>query len=147
MATIKRFEDIEAWKKARILCNEIGKLICEGEFARDYKLREQLNASSGSIMDNIAEGFERDGRKEFIQFLSFAKGSCGETRSQLYRALDRKYISKEEFEELYNEVFTISKLVSGLMTYLKNTEFSGSKFKEPLELYNTTLNNNLKPET
>lgn len=135
MGTIKRFEDIEAWKRARILANEIGKLIIEGDFSRDYKLRDQINGSSGSVMDNIAEGFERDGRKEFIQFLSFAKGSCGEVRSQLYRALDREYISKEKFEQLDNEAREIGKMIGGLMGYLRNSEYSGTKFKEPLELY------------
>lgn len=97
MATIKSFEDILAWQKARILANRIYGLSCTGSFESDFKLRNQINGSSGSIMDNIAEGFERDGKREFIQFLSIAKGSAGEVRSQLYRALDRKHINEPTF--------------------------------------------------
>lgn len=135
MATIKCYEDIEAWKQARILCGRIFKLITTGDFSKDYKLREQINGSSGSVMDNIAEGFERDGRKEFIQFLSFAKGSCGEVRSQLYRAYDRKYISEQEFSELCTFSNSFSKMIGSLMIYLKKSEYAGIKFKEPEETY------------
>src|SRR6188474_3666287 len=99
MSTIKRFEDIEAWKSARQLCKKIGIIIENGVFKNNFRLISQVDSSSGSIMDNIAEGFERGTRAEFIQFLGYAKGSCGEFRSQLYRALDRKYINKEQFEE------------------------------------------------
>lgn len=102
MATIKRFEDIQSWQKARELCKILGGLIEEGIFKQSYKLISQIERSSGSIMDNIAEGFERGGNKEFIQFLYISKGSCGEFRSQLYRALDRHYLSQEEFDTLYN---------------------------------------------
>ena len=100
MATIKSFEDIESWKKARIVCKKIGVLIDTGRFNKSYRLISQIEASSGSIMDNIAEGFERGTRAEFIQFLGYSKGSCGEVRSQLYRVLDRSYINEMEFEEL-----------------------------------------------
>ena len=89
MATFSSFEEIEAWKLSRVLANKIYKVSMDGSFSRDYKLKDQINGSSGSVMDNIAEGFERDGTREFIQFLAIAKGSIGETRSQLYRALDR----------------------------------------------------------
>lgn len=136
MATIKRFEDIEAWQQARVLCDEVFKITNEGPFAKDYKLRDQINGSSGSVMDNIAEGYERDGRKEFIQFLSIAKASCGEVRSQLYRAIDRNYIAKEKFEELYSLSNKIGKMISGLMAYLKTSDYSGTKFNEPLVPYN-----------
>lgn len=137
MATINKYEELEVWKNSRILCSHIFKIINEGEFARDYKLRDQINGSSGSVMDNIAEGFDRDGRKEFIQFLSIAKGSCAEVRSQLYRAYDRKYISKDQFDEIYLLSEKVSNMIGSFIQYLKKSEYSGTKFKEPLEQYIT----------
>jgi four helix bundle protein len=128
MSVLKTFEEAEVWQLARVLADRIFKLTLKDSFARDFKLRDQINGSSGSIMDNIAEGFERDGIREFIQFLSIAKGSAGETRSQLYRALDRNHISASEFDELKNETITISKQISGLMAYLKKTGFKGTKY-------------------
>ena len=128
MATFSSFEEIEAWKLSRVLANKIYKVSMDGSFSRDYKLKDQINGSSGSVMDNIAEGFERDGTREFIQFLAIAKGSIGETRSQLYRALDREHISKEQFEELKNESLIISKKISSLIKYLNNTNLKGTKY-------------------
>src|SRR5438477_3478012 len=104
MATIKRFEEIKAWQKARTLNSKVGDLIDRGQFKKSYRLINQIEGSAGSIMDNIAEGFERSGNKEFVQFLYISKGSCGEFRSQLYRALDRSYINDEEFKNLYTSV-------------------------------------------
>jgi four helix bundle protein len=118
MSTIKAFEEVQAWQKARLLADRIFKLTLEGSFARDFKLRDQINGSSGSVMDNIAEGFERNGNREFVQFLSIAKGSAGEVRSQLYRAMDRSHITKQEFENLKDEVAEVSRLIFGLMNYL-----------------------------
>lgn len=103
MSTIKRFEDLEIWQTARELCQDVNKIITTTPLGSDFKLRDQINASSGSVMDNIAEGFERDGKKEFRQFLSIAKGSCGETRSQLHRIFDKEYINQEKFEEIKRE--------------------------------------------
>lgn len=130
MAKIKKFEDLEVWKEARELCKIIYSLTNKGTFSKDFDLVRQIRKSSGSIMDNIAEGFERDGKKEFIQFLSIAKGSAGEVRSQSYRAFDQNYISKEEFNELYEKANSISKMLSGFINYLKNSELKGIKYKE-----------------
>lgn len=109
MATVQRFEDLQIWQLARELCNNIFTLITETTLEKDYKLKEQINGSSGSIMDNIAEGFERDGNKEFHNFLSIAKASCGETRSQLYRVLDRNHISVQKFEQYKEKTLVLSK--------------------------------------
>lgn len=98
MGTIKRFEDLEVWQKSRELCQKINAILLNEGLSRDFKLRDQMNGSSGSIMDNIAEGFDRDGKNEFKQFLAYSKGSTGELKSQLYRALDRKYITQEQFD-------------------------------------------------
>ena len=130
MATIKRFEDIGAWQKARELSKEIYAITKIGKFSKDYELKGQILKASGSIMDNIAEGFERGGKGEFIQFLGIAKGSCGEVRSQLYRALDREYIDKEKFNELYNFSDEISKMIKGFITYLNSTIIRGQKYKK-----------------
>ncbi len=125
MATIKTFENIEAWKLARLMCNKIGAFIDEERFKKNYRLIDQVNGSSGSIMDNIAEGFERGTRKEFIQFLGYAKGSCGEIRSQLYRALDRRYITEAEFDELYLMAINISRMIQKFIEYLLKSEIEG----------------------
>ncbi|HYK47826.1 MAG TPA: four helix bundle protein [Parafilimonas sp.] len=129
MATIKRFEDILSWQKGRELNRIIGGYIDAGKFKRSFKLIDQVEGSAGSIMDNIAEGFERAGNKEFIQFLYISKGSCGEFRSQLYRALDRKFIEQDEFELLYNLAKEVIVLLQKLIDYLQKTELKGSKFK------------------
>ena len=129
MAKIERFEDIKAWQLARVLCKQINGFTLRQAFSRDFRLIGQIKGSSGSIMDNIAEGFERNGNREFIQFLSIAKGSCGETRSQLYRAIDNEYITKEEFDHAFQMAEEASKLISGFMEYLNQSEIKGSKFK------------------
>jgi four helix bundle protein len=127
---VERFEDLEIWQLARELCKDVYQITNIGAFAKDFKLRNQIRGSSGSIMDNIAEGFERGGNKEFIQFLSIAKGSCGETRSQLYRSFDCEYITETEFETLVNKAVFISKKISSLMNYLSKSDLRGSKFKQ-----------------
>jgi four helix bundle protein len=127
MATIKSFEDIESWKLARELCKKTGRLIDDGRFKRSYRLIDQIDGSSGSVMDNIAEGFERGTRKEFITFLGYAKGSCGEYRSQLYRALDRDYISQPEFDELANQAKHVSSLIQKFIEYLNKTDVAGTR--------------------
>ena len=136
MATFKSFEEIEVWQKARSLADKIYGLTIEGSFAKDYKLKDQINGSSGSIMDNIAEGFERDGTREFIQFLSIAKGSTGEVRSQLYRALDRSHISEDVFKSLLEETLQITRQLTSLMRYLGKSGIKGNKFiSEPDQNY------------
>ncbi len=106
---INSFEDLEVWRKSREFALHIHLITKSESFSKDFSLKDQINRSSGSIMDNISEGFERGGKKEFIQFLFIAKGSCGETRAQLYRALDKKYISNDEFEDLRGKALDISK--------------------------------------
>jgi four helix bundle protein len=128
MATIKKFEDLEIWQEARILANDIFSIVKSANNTVEYSIRNQITRSSGSIMDNIAEGFERSGNKEFRQFLSIAKGSCGEVRSQLYRLLDQKFITKEEFELLEQKCSTLNKRIYSFMNYLNKTEISGIKF-------------------
>jgi four helix bundle protein len=135
MATIKRFEDLEIWQLARQLCKEIFELTLRENFAKDFSLKDQIRTSSGSIMDNIAEGFERGGTKEFKQFLSVAKGSCGETRSQLYRSSDRNYILKDDLNEYLVQTYQLSKKISNMMAYLSHTSYRGQKFKDDNFIY------------
>ena len=125
---IERFEDLEIWREARELCRRIKQLTTRGAFSRDFDLRNQIRDSSGSIMDCIAEGFERGGNKEFVQFLSIAKGSSGETRSQSYRAFDYEYISEEDLNDLLDRTAKLSKQISSFMNYLRRSDFKGSKF-------------------
>jgi four helix bundle protein len=95
MATIQNFEDLKVWQKSRVFCQEIFDLTSVGNFSKDFGLKDQINRASGSIMDNIAEGFGRKGNIEFINFLTYSSGSICESKSQLYRAFDRNYITKK----------------------------------------------------
>jgi four helix bundle protein len=124
------FEDLKIWKEARELSKEIYVISRLPEFSKDYQFVGQITSAAGSIMDNIAEGFERDGNKEFLQFLSIAKGSCGELRSQLYRAYDAGYINEEKFETLVNNIKLLSASIFYFMKNLKSSDMVGKKYKE-----------------
>jgi four helix bundle protein len=126
---IKKFEDLESWKKSRRLTKRIYDATGTGRFTRDFGLKNQIRRASISILSNIAEGFERGGDKEFFQFLAMAKGSCGEVRAQLYIAVDQGYISQDLFESLSNDADEIGRLISGLMKYLSKSELKGSKYR------------------
>jgi len=129
MATFRQFEDIDAWQRARALVKEVYALTDQGDFARDFSLKDQVRRASVSVMSNIAEGFERDGTKEFIQFLSIAKGSVGEVKSQLYVALDRGYVTRNEFNMLSELTGETARLIAGLMSYLKQSDIKGAKYQ------------------
>lgn len=129
MGTIVRFEDLDAWKIARELTREIYRVTSDGQFARDFCLRDQIRKASVSVMSNVAEGFERDGNREFCNFLSIGKGSAGEVRSQLYVALDQNYISEGDFELLHRKASDCGRVIAGLSNYLRSSEIKGSKYR------------------
>lgn len=130
MATFSKFEDLEVWQKARDFNLKLFPIVKKlREELKDFSLSDQINRSAGSCMDNIAEGFEREGSKEFVQFLATAKASIGETRSQLYRAYDRNYINENEFESLKSDGEILSKNLAGFIKYLKSSDIKGNKFR------------------
>jgi four helix bundle protein len=131
MAKIERFEEIEAWKLARRATRLVYDATGRGKFSGDFALVNQMRRASISILSNIAEGFERQGNKEFLQFLAVAKGSCGEVRSQLYIALDQDYIDNRTFSEISEVLVETSRTISGFMKYLQESALRGSKFKKP----------------
>jgi len=129
MAKILKFEDLEIWQLARELSKYVEHLFEDTKLGQRYTLMNQMDRSSGSIMDNIAEGFERNGNREFINFLSFAKGSCGELKSQSYRALDKDLINAEQCNRLNEMVDECKNRIGAMMNYLNNCEIKGLKFK------------------
>lgn len=128
MASIEKFEDIEAWQKARELTREIYRVTNRGTFAKDFGLRDQIRRASVSIMSNIAEGFGRGGNREFIQFLSMAKGSVSEVQAQLYVAVDAGYLTKDQFQQLYSLSQSTGSLIGGFIRYLTKSADKGVKF-------------------
>ena len=129
MPTFRRFDEIEAWQKARELTKVVYKLSGRGPFAKDFGLRDQIRRASVSIMANIAEGFERDGTGEFVQFLAVAKGSAAEVLSHAYVALDQDFISQEDFDRLVASPAEVGRMLAALMTYLRRSGTKGLKFK------------------
>ncbi len=129
MATITKFEDLEIWQLSRVLSKEVCEIADRDIFKTDFKLKNQIKGEAGSIMDNIAEGFERDGNAEFKKFLSISKGSAGEVRSQLYRCFDNNFITEMEFFDLKLKCEIISVKLKNFITYLQNKDFKGNKFK------------------
>ncbi|HEY0944918.1 MAG TPA: four helix bundle protein [Opitutaceae bacterium] len=131
MPTIERFEELECWKRGRILRQTVYRYTRRNQFLADAALLNQIRRAAQSVTSNIAEGFEREGNREFIQFLSQSKGSVGEVKDQLYTALDEHYISQDEFDAAYALADETTRIVGGLMGYLRNASSAGSKFKHP----------------
>lgn len=132
MATVQKFEDLEVWQMARELSRKIYPLTFEDPIAKDFRFKDQLRGSCGSIMDNIAEGFERGSKLEFINSLTIAKGETGEMKSQLYRGFDNNYFPKELFDELYGLANILTKKLTAFIRYLNKSTIKGQKFKERL---------------
>lgn len=129
---VKDFENLVVWKKARELNKALYPITRRGEMRFDTRFVQQIRAAAGSVMDNIAEGYERNGNKEFINFLFIAKGSCGEFRSQIVRAFDAEYLTKEEYDYFYSESRKLSAFIMKLIQDIKNSDMQGPKYKTPL---------------
>lgn len=128
MATFHRFEDLEIWQMARELSLRVFQLTNSRSVSKDFRFRDQIRAAAGSIMDNIAEGFERSGQFEFVNFLSIAKGSSGEVRSQLVRGMDQKYFPQET-TTLITDYELLASKIAGFIKYLNQSSIKGQKFK------------------
>lgn len=128
MTAVSKFEDLEIWQSARLQANGLWQIYTQGTFASDFELRNQISRSSGSVMDNIAEGFERSGNREFINYLLIAKASNGEVRSQLYRAADRMHIIVDQLEELKGKNEILSKKITAFIKYLKESDRKGFRY-------------------
>ena len=145
MATINKFEDLEVWKLARELNGKIVPILTKLDEVRNYGLKSQLDNSAGSVMDNIAEGFERSGNNEFRNFLLIAKGSNGEFRSQLYRCLNRRHITQEQFDDLHSKNLVLGNKIMAFVSYLQKSEYKGQRYKKDESLQPQT--SNIKPQT
>jgi four helix bundle protein len=129
MATFKKFEEIECWKKARELTRSVYRISNQPKFARDFGLKDQIRRASVSVMSNIAEGYDRSGTAEFVHFLATAKGSAAEVRCQLYVAADQGYLQDADFVQLNALATETGSMIGGLMKYLRNSGYTGTKFK------------------
>ena len=138
MAKVEKFEDLIIFQKARELCKEVYNATDNKQWKYDVRFMHQVHAAVGSIMDNIAEGFERDGNKEFKNFLYIAKGSCGEVRSQVIRATDLGYIDTATSQKLYNDCIVLNKSIATFIKSLRDSKLTGMKYME---------SESLKPET
>ncbi len=144
MATIEKFEELQCWQSARELCKEISEFVQEHEFRKNFVLVKQIMSSSGSSMDNIAEGIERGGNKEFIYFPGIARGSLDEVKSQLYRAFDQGYIDNTNLEKTYKLCTKTGKLITGLINYLKTCDRKGFRFNQKLSVTSKKDEENLE---
>ena len=129
---IDRFEDIEGWQLARELTQTVYGLTKKPDFAKDYGLKRQIQDAAGSSMHNIAEGFDSETNAEFIRIPQYAKRSCTEVQSELYVALDMKYITQEEFEDVYEHARRTRVAIRGFINYLKQHEEQNEINREPL---------------
>ena len=129
MSTFRNFTEIEAWQKARELTSEIYTVSKYREFSKDFELRGQIRSASVSVMSNIAEGFDRNGTAEFVQFLAIAKGSVAEVASQLYVAKDQNYVTAGEFDRLIALTTETGRKIGALMNYLRRSGIKGAKFR------------------
>lgn len=128
MAVVERFEELRIWQMARELCQEVYLHTETQPWKTDTRFVQQIRAAAGSVMDNIAEGVERDGNKEFIQFLYVAKGSCGEVRSQIIRASDTNFLNHTDAKRLYNVCLELSSAIAAFIKSLKKSSITGSKY-------------------
>ena len=138
MARVERFEDLKCWQRARELANLVYDLTEQEGFARDFKLRGQIQSAGGSVMHNIAEGFDAGSDAEFVRFLKMSRRSASEIQSQLYLALDRRYITEDKLSTAYEKATEVKRLINGLIGYLRKSKTSGKAIAELLADYETT---------
>lgn len=127
MTTIKNFEDLIAWQKARELAGNVYELTRQDKFSRDFGLRDQIQRAASSVMHNIAEGFESGSDPEFVRFLKMARRSAGEVQSELYLALDVSYITEDDLKKTYALATEVKRLINGMMTYLRKINYKSSQ--------------------
>ncbi len=121
---VTRFEDLRAWQQARVLANLVYDATDQGIFAHDFKLRDQIHGAAGSVMHNIAEGFDAGSDAEFILFLKYARRSASEIQSEIYLALDRKYVDECHFRNVYDKATEAKKIINALIAYLRKSKSS-----------------------